>query len=295
MSFDQFQDSEHRGSPLLLFRFFSGERRWLYTNHRLPITSGTEVYGNIPISMGPTEQSAQELPQGVEINLPSSTPLAFEFKQFLPPQPIEVDVLTRHRDDPDGEYRPVFFGEAASAVFNEDGTATITCFPIGHKMQRVIPWPVYSPTCNWPVYSPGCGVNRELYRVDGTVNAIDRDVVSAAAFGTKEDQWFASGYVLRRETNEVRWIISHEGPNLTLVAPFVGLRSGEVLSAYAGCDGLESTCKDKFNNLPRHAGFPDVPRKNPFTENVFGTGNKGSGGGSDSGKAPWRSIGNLVE
>src|SRR5690606_40354548 len=69
-----------------------------------------------------------------------------------------------------------------------------------------LPISVYSPTCNWPVSSPGCGVNRELYRVDGTVNAIDRDVVSAAAFGTKEDQWFAAGYVLRRETNEVRWI-----------------------------------------------------------------------------------------
>lgn len=281
MTFAAQQDTEYGGAPLLLFRFFSGERSWQYTNQRASILRGSDEYAPQVITMGGTEQSAQEPPRGVEINLPSNDPLALEFKPFLPPQPIEVDVFTRHRTDPDGQYRTVFIGECGSCNFNMDGTATITCYPLGHKLQRVIPWPVYSATCNWAVYSHGCGVDRELFKVQGTVGAISADTISVAAAGAKPDDWFAAGYVVRDATGELRWIVAHAGGVLTLVAPFLGLQSGEALTMFPGCDGLELTCKDKFNNLPRHVGFPDVPRKNPFTENVFGTGT-GAGGKSDA-------------
>lgn len=272
MSFDAQQDSEYGGSPLLLFRFYSGSRTWLYNNQRTTILSGSEEYKPLPISMGGTSQSAQELPAGVEINLPSSDPLALEFKPFLPPEPIEVDVYTRHRSDAEGEYRTVFTGECGSCNFNDDGTATIACYPIGHKLQRVIPWPTYCSNCNWAVYSAGCGVDRTLFKTQGTVSTIAGNTISAAAFAPKGDGWFFMGHVVRDLTNEVRWIVGHTGDTLTLVTPFLGLGAGESITAYAGCDGLESTCKDKFNNLPRHAGFPDMPRKNPFSDNVFGTG-----------------------
>lgn len=282
MTFAAQQDTEYGGAPLLLFRFFSGERSWLYTNQAASVPRGSDVYTPLVISMGPTEQSAQELPRGVEINLPSNDLLALEFKPFLPPLPIEVDVYTRHRTDPEGEYRTVFIGECGSCNFNMDGTATITCYPLGHKLQRTIPWPAYCATCNWAVFSNGCGVDRELFKVQGTVDAVSADTISIAAVASKADQWFANGYVVRDATNEVRWILSHVGGLLTLVSPFLGLKSGEALTVFPGCDGLELTCKEKFNNLPRHAGFPDVPRKNPFAENVFGTGTASGGGGGGS-------------
>lgn len=272
MSFDPYQNSEYSGGPLLLFRFYAGSRTWLYTNQRVAVPRGSDSYEPLAIAMSDTEQSAQESPKGVEITLPTSSLLAQEFKPFLPPQPIEVDVYVRHRDDPDGEYRTVFIGECGSCTFNNDGNATITCYPFDHKLDRTIPWPVYSATDNWAVYSPGSGVDRELFKTQGTVNAITADTVSAAAFGTKPDNWFSMGYVVRDATGEHRWVLTHTGATLTLVAPFIGLEAGESLTAYAGYDGLESTCATKFNNLARFAGFPDGPDKNPFTENVFGTG-----------------------
>ena len=50
-------------------------------------------------------------------------------------------------------------------------------------------------------------------------------------------------------------------------------------------DLLRTTCKNKFNNLNRWLGFGWVPSKNPFTDNVFGTGGSGSKGSSGSGGA----------
>lgn len=283
MSFDSYQDSEYGGTPLLLFRFYSGARTWLYSNQKSAVTRGSETYAPIAIGMGPTQQSAQEMPNGVEITLPSSAPLAAEFKPFLPPQPIEIDVFVRHRDDPEGEYRTVFLGECGSGNFNDDGTATITCYPLQHKLSRTTPWPVYCTQCNWAVYSHGCGVNRELFKTPGTVSTISDNLIGVPALAVKPDGWFSLGYAVRDLTGEARWIIAHTGSELILVAPFLGLASGESVTVYAGCDGLESTCKTKFDNLPRHAGFPDVPRRNPFQEDVFGTNTGGTPGGGSYG------------
>lgn len=287
MAYDDYQNSEYGGNPILIFRFYAGARTWLYCNQKAPETRGSDVYLPLPISMGPTSQSAQEAPAGVEINLPSNDPLAVEFKPFLPPDPIQIDVYTRHRNDPAEEYRTVFIGECAACNFNDDGTATITCYPLDHNLDRVTPWPVYCAQCNWAVYSVGCGVDPELFKTVGTVSAISANQVSAAAFAPLGDGWFSLGYVVRVATGDRRWVINHVGDTLTLSAPFLGLGSGETLHAFAGCDGLELTCKDKFNNLPRHVGFNDVPRKNPFTENVFGTTkSSGSAGGGGKNSSP---------
>lgn len=280
MGFTTFQNSEYGGQPLMLFRFYSGSRTWLYTNLNSNVLRGSEVYTPLPISLGPIEQNAAEGPAGVSIALPTRDPLSNEFKNYLPPEPIEIDVFIRHRADPEGEYRTVFMGEVGSAQSGEDGMTTLTCYPITHKLSRVVPWPVYCSNCNYAVYSVGCGVDKELFKAEAEVSAISGDTVSAAAFAAEADHWFSSGYVVRVATNEVRWILIHIGDTLTLVAPFVGLQSGEALIAYAGCDGLELTCRDKFNNLPRHAGFPDTPKKNPFVDDIFGTGSSSSSSAS---------------
>src|SRR5690606_22719406 len=112
------------------------------------------------------------LPPGVEITLPSSDPLTLEFKPFLPAEPIEVEVSVRHRTDSDSEWRPVFVGEIGSCDFNDDGTATLTCYTLEQSLERTTPWPTYCTNCNWAVFSAGCGVNRELFKVEGTVDGI---------------------------------------------------------------------------------------------------------------------------
>jgi len=277
MTYASQQTSQYGGDQITLFEFVSGNRRWTYCDQRASVLRGSDSYLPEVISIGKLEQNLGENAQGVEIMLPASNQLAIEFKPYLPPEPIFVTVWSGHRNDPDAQYLPIFIGECSSTMTDEDGMMTILCVPITYSASRTIPWCVYSGTCNWAVYSTGCGVSRESFRTDGTAQSINVSVLTVPEFASKPDGWFTAGYVVRVSTNEVRWITKHVSDEITLTSPFIGLQSGEALIAYAGCDGLESTCSGKFNNLPRFTGFPDSPERNPFVDNVFGTGSPASG------------------
>jgi len=277
MSYAAQQESEYGGEPEVIYRFSAGPRAWLYCNRRRPLTLGSEVYEPAAIKHSKVEQNLAESPSGTTITLPSNSPLAQEFKAYLPPQPIVVRIMSRHRTDAAAQFVTLFSGECASGEHNpETGESAITCRPTASQAQRTVPWPVYCSGCNWSLFSQACGVDRELFKVQGTVQTVADTELTSAAFATKPDGWFAAGFVVRDATGELRWIEGHAGSKVTLSAAFVGLQPGEALTAFAGCDGLESTCSGKFNNLPNFAGFPDVPRRNPFTDNLFGTGSPGA-------------------
>lgn len=294
MSYDTYQTSQYGGDPMTLFRFAGGSSRlWLYTSERAAVLRGSENFEPLAIRHSDVEQTIGEAPKPFEITVPANSDIAQQFIAFLPAEPIGVHVYARHR--PDTQYVPIFIGECESASFNEDGTATIRCQPVDYKLQRQIPWPCYSATCNWAVFSVGCGVSRDAYKIGAAITAISGFNIEAAPFDAVEDGWFNAGFVVRQSTGEVRWVVAHVGPVLTLVSPFPGFEQGETVVAYAGCDGLESTCSGKFDNLPRFSGHPDVPTKNPYRDNVFGTGTPGGGGISDPGGAMETIINRVVQ
>ena len=66
----------------------------------------------------------------------------------------------------------------------------------------------------------------------------------------------------------MRWITAHVGDTLTLSYPFKGMAPGETVSVFPGCDGLESTCRNKFNNVLNFSGFTRLPSKNPFSSSI---------------------------
>lgn len=283
MTYDAYQTSQYGGEPMTLFRFASGSSKtWLLTSERTPVLRGSELYVPEAIRHGDLEQTIGESPKPFEITVPSNSDIALQFLSFLPAQPITVIVYSRHR--PDADYVPIFIGECASGSTDPEGITTITCQPLSYKLERNIPWPRYCATCNWALYSIGCGVSRDAFKTVATVTAADGFDIKASAFAGFEDGWFNAGFVVRDLTGEVRWAVVHIDDTLTLVSPFPNFGLGESVTAYAGCDGLEQTCVDKFNNLPNFAGHPDVPTKNPYRDNVFGTGQTASGGsGSLSG------------
>lgn len=68
-----------------------------------------------------------------------------------------------------------------------------------------------------------------------------------------------------------RAIVSHDGQTLSLATPLPpGDYTGTAgrVSLFAGCDGELTTCKGKFNNVPRFGGYPYIPIKNPFEVGV---------------------------
>lgn len=282
MTYQAYEESTFNGSPLELFKFVSDVNVYGYTNNETPVSHlGTE-YAPLPVTRGKIEQNAAESPGLMAVRLPRDCAVAALFGPFLPAKPVGLTVFRRHLNDPDAQFVPIFVGTVATCSFEGD-EAVLSSYNLIASLKRRVPWLTYQPNCNWALYHEGCGVDRNAFRLDGVVASVSGLTLNAAVFGTQPDGWLRAGWVQRVNTREVRFITSHVGDDITLQSPFPGRVAGEPLVAFAGCMRDEATCSAKFNNLPRMAGWPDVPSKNPYRDNVYGSAGKRSAGSSTTG------------
>lgn len=286
MTFAQYETSEFSGTPERLFRFVMGTQTWAYTNLKDSTVRNSVTYTPEIIAMENIVQNLGEGPPTVDIMMSSDAEVAQQFIPYQPIFPLTVMVFRRHRDDPDGEYIVEMMGDVAAVAFDEENKmCTFQCRMVSSNFDRKVPWMIYQKPCNYALYGAGCLVNRESFKLAAAVTAITNggSTLTSAAFATKPDHWFRAGFVKRESTGEVRFIVAHVGADLTLHTPFVDLDPEDTVSVFAGCDRSFATCKSKFDNGNRFLGFQWIPQKNPFTDNVYGTGSPvGSAGAVDS-------------
>lgn len=293
MTYQTYEESTFDGSPLELFRFSVGARTFAYTNGVSEVVKDSSTYLPLAITRGGMKQdSSAESAALTSVTLPQSSEIAGLFGPFLPSAPVGVTIFRRHLTDPDAQFIPILIGSVASHTF-EDDLLMLNVYTLLGALRRRVPWLTYQRACNWALYGPGCGVNKFLFRLDGTVSGVSGLTISASIFGSQASNWLRSGWVERENTGEVRFITSHTGADVTVQAPFPDLSIGEPIVAYAGCDRTMATCESKFGNLVRHAGWPDVPQKNPYRDNVYGnagTSRTRGGGSTTPSGSGWRAY-----
>lgn len=289
MSIDDIESSSYGAAPMQLFDFSMGvSSRWGY----LSGDTGTYTWNNfdfIPdpiIALGEVSQSLAESSPSIQIEISSTSEVARLFIPYLPPEPIQVRVYRMNMVGDTPEYAPEFIGEVVSSAFDEStGACTLTCRMVSAAMSRNVPWCVFSTNCSRALYGIGCDVNRLAFlTTTNVVGGAGSTVLSSADFATAavdhaaiddpevRTAWFRNGYVRHVLSGEVRTIIDHDGSNIYLHTPFTTLVNGDEVEAYAGCNRERGHCRKKFNNLDRFLGFPWQPNKNPYTQNVYGTG-----------------------
>lgn len=286
MSFNSYEDSFFNATPERLFLFEMAVTRWAYVAGTENVTRLGVVYSPLPIEMDEITQSLSEDAGVNQIRLDASAGVAEQFVAYQPTEPLRVRVFRHHVDDPDGEYRTEMIGEVVSASFDEDDhTCTLSVKMITHEMDRMVPWMAYQKPCNHPLYGVGCGVSKVDYQVVPVGPSQTGRVLTAAEFSAFDDGWFKAGYA-ETSKGERRFITRHIGSDVTLITPFIDFAPGDdTLFVYAGCDLMKDTCETKFNNLPNYMGFMWVGDKNPFTDNVYGT---GAALGQSGSKTNWR-------
>lgn len=278
MTLDAKEISAYAGNPERLFLFSMGSTNWGYTNNTMGATYNSIEYIPLVIEMADITQALAEDSPTVDISLDADAGVLQQYVPYQPIEPMRVRVYRHHPDDLDNEYKTELIGEVVSVQFDEEeGMANMSVRMIASDMDRKVPWPVYQKPCNRATYTAGCDVDPVLFATTTTVSAVVENTIYAAAFAEKADaegdpRWFIAGTVKNNRNGERRFIIGQEGETLYLQAPFVDLQSGDEVTALAGDDRTKETCKDKFNNLNRWLGFKWVPEKNPFTDNVYGTG-----------------------
>lgn len=247
-------------NPAALFRFQHGYSVWTYTSADAAITTAGGTFLPYAITGTPPEATAELQRTGVTITVPRDCEVAQLFQAGSPGSTVAVTIQLVDRDAPDtvlaawgGRVRSVEWGESVAELSCDSWISALKRTGLRSQFQAV---------CNHLLYSPKCGVAKAGFAVTGTLTAVSGQVISAAAFATKPDGWFAGGFV--EFGGFKRMVIAHTGADLTLLWAIPGLAVDDVVTAYAGCDKLQATCASKFSNAARFGGYPFIPVKNPF-------------------------------
>lgn len=125
-----------------------------------------------------------------------------------------------------------------------------------------MPRELYQANCLHTLYDTDCGLNRASFAVTTTVlAAISTTKLNVGL--TNPDGYFDLGYgqFTSGVLNGVkRTVKAYGGGTVILLNPLPQLpNSGDTMTFYPGCDKLQPTCANKFNNLVNFKGFPFIP------------------------------------
>lgn len=282
MTYANYETSIHDGAPTELFKFSFGRGSFYFTSGDAVLVKDGARYQPEAISRTEIGQDAEDGSGTINVTLPASNPVAQLFQAYLPSSQVTVEIWRRHRVDADAELVLVYAGTVTAAEF-DDSACSLTCQPVGSRLGRSFPATLFQPQCRNSLFSQsgsygedqwhtdsgetvGCNASKAAYRVDATVTAISDISLTAAAFGAKPDGWFTGG-VIEFDNGEVRYVSKHIGSVVEL-SYRIDVAVGAVVAAFPGCDGLETTCKSKFNNVINFTGFSRVPTRNPYTSSI---------------------------
>ncbi|OWJ91123.1 hypothetical protein B6S59_25465 [Pseudomonas sp. A46] len=273
MSFDSRERSLDAGVPIRLYQFSRGVLRWLYNTSDRDITWNNQVFRSVigGISDNGIRQTGVSAQDAFVVNAPADIEVAQLFRVSRPSAEISLKVFDLHYGDAEAICR--YVGSIASVKWPTLDSCTINCQDIESSMERPGLIDTYSLTCTTTLYSNKCKVDRNLHRVETTIQGLAGLTISAADFASYPDGWFNAGYIewsIGSGEYDTRHVESHVGSDLTLLGGSVGLQIAQAIRAYPGCDFLAQTCHDKYGNLDNHRGANHMDGKSPFDgEQVF--------------------------
>lgn len=270
MTFSARENSLANAQPIRLYQFTRGVVQWCYASCDRDVSHLSHIYAALAggISDDGISQGGEASTQNVKITAPASLPVAQLFRGIPPSDVIDVAIFDRHYGET--EYRASWIGEIQQVTFPAVDRCQIICSPESVSMQGQglrLRWERPCPHC---VYERGCTVDRELFRVNGTIIATDGATIDASAFSGYPVGYFNAGYIewpLGDGNYERRAIEAHSGTELTIFGGTSGLPLGQALAAFPGCDQTPTMCQTRFNNYLNYGGFPSMPGRSPFDGN----------------------------
>jgi uncharacterized phage protein (TIGR02218 family) len=232
---------------------------YLWNNSDEDIVYNEETYEPVALSRGDIVQNGEINRANVRFNIAPDNPLAQLYNSQTPDVVATVTIFRQE----DNETYVWWKGRIASTSCT-DWECVVDCESVFTGMRRTGARARYQVQCRHALYGRACGVNKEDYRVDGTVTAVDRTNITVTYNASEEPSstYFVGGII---EYNGVmRFIVSQTGGNLKLWRPMPNLEINDSVSLYPGCNRSLITCDSKFDNAINHGGFPWLPNVNPF-------------------------------
>jgi uncharacterized phage protein (TIGR02218 family) len=278
MSYIASEYSVQSGDPIYRFLFIQGTTEYRYTSaaHFSGDSGGT--WEPVSLDMSEITQTNELSKDSVKIKIPRDNPFAQLFLGGVPEQITSITIFRGHAGDLSEEFEVSWKGRVAGASATGD-TLTLECENIFTSMRRSGLRARYQKNCRHALYGRGCNLNDYDFAVAGVVTSISGFLVTIEDLidSSITDGYFTGG-MIENADGFLRYITNHSGTQLTLMRPFSVLEdevSGSAgianVTLYPGCDHSKTTCKNKFNNLNNFGGFPWIPGKNPFNNEISGS------------------------
>lgn len=280
MTYSAYESSAHDGAPVELYHFSFGRGSFFYTSSDAPVMREGARYVPEAIARTEIEHDVEDNSGTITVTLPHDNPVANLFRAHLPSSPVRLSIYRTHRED--GQLVLAWRGDVTASEF-ESYACRLTCQPISGRLGRQFPSTLFQSQCTHVLFSQteylgpsafhpraaqrvGCNVKREAHRLTATLEAVSGLTLTSPVFATKPDGWFTAG-IVEFDSGEVRHLTKHIGNTVEMAYP-ADVGAGAVVSAFPGCDGLETTCKSKFNNVINFLGFNRVPTRNPYSSSL---------------------------
>lgn len=278
MTYSEKEFSAQDGLPYLRYEFAQGSNVYRRTSEPNIVLDSDGSWMPSPIKPSEFSQTNEVAKDPLRIDLPRDDELAALFVGGVPEQITTLTVYRVHATDPDEGFQFYWKGRIVSSEIKGDAVQ-LACENIHSTMQRNGIRARYQKTCRHPLYGRGCGLNDYDFAVVGTATDVAGYVVTVGeALDSNTESGYYAGGMLETSDGFLRYIIKHEGDELTLLTPIPSLTaeiadSGSAsVTIYPGCDHTRSTCNTKFNNLLNFGGFPWMTGgKNPFSNGVKGS------------------------
>lgn len=263
--------SAQSGEPELRFLFVQGATEYRYTNRPYIVSDSNDTWLPSSIENSDVNQSNELAKDPVTITLPRDNALA---NSFLAGSPDKITTVTIFRLHEGTDAVAYWKGRVAGSSISGDAVA-LNCENIFTSMRRTGLRARYQRNCRHALYSPQCGVALGSHADAAlAIAASGYTVTLETDSGGRADGYYNGGIL--DDGFGKRYITSHVGSTLTLMQPSRYLITEMVLAGlsvtlYPGCAHTPVDCETKFSNLPNYGGFPYIPTKNPFANEITGS------------------------
>lgn len=272
----ELEQSPESAEPVELFKFIYGNEIYAYSSGVDEVVHDGVTYLPAPMQHNGTQVHTEMIRNMLDITTDKNNTLAVLFIPGSPTTPISVSVFRKHNTS-DG-FITVYRGRITKCSFN-GFEATLTAEPIATSLKRAGLRRVYETTCTHGIYDKRCGVLKQNYAQAYTVTFLDRRKLFLINSAISVPHGYYVGGILSFDGIE-HMIAEHREPKSAEITKYsIGgvarhvlvlsrhiVQEGNVteIVAYPGCDLTTTLCRERFNNLPNHGGFPYLPTTNPF-------------------------------
>ncbi len=249
------------GQPVMLFRFTRGNVSWRYTSSDRPETHNGDIYLPAAIERGRVRQGIEEAQLAVTVTLPSTLPVADNWRPYPPSEAVVLTIFIRHVNETDA--LADWVGRVVAPKFS-GATLELTGEPTATGSRREGASRIWQRACDVPLYSQGpgmCNLQADAVPVPAVLSAVDDVTLTAPGFAGAPRS--LAGGVLEwvdvAEETQQRAIVTHDGDTITVDTGSVDFVPELAVTAIANAlwreatvgtvDGLLVTA-DAFGNFP---------------------------------------------